>query len=189
MAPDIDRDGEIRRRIVAGDPAGMELLVEGYKDLVRGILVRFVGLDAADDLSQEVFLRAYTNMEGFRGEASLGWWISRIASNCGRRFLKRKKQVCIDIQSVVLEAPTPGPEDVCLQDADRARARRALHQIPGGDREILLLREVLGLSYDDIREKLALAHVGTVKSRLHKARESLRRAWGYRRAVQEGESA
>ena len=171
-----ERDRSILILCHAGDPAGLGQLYAAHAAGVRAFLARMVGADA-DDLTHEVFLRAAAHVGKFRGEASLGWWLTRIANNCAARHVARaRRQVPVPELEVRAETRS-GPEERALEAEDRRDARQALERLPSEDRQILMLREISGLSYEEIRDRLRLRVVGTVKSRLHKAREALRRAW------------
>lgn len=172
---------ELIRRLRRQEPAAQEELYQTQRSLVWHALSKIVGRNLAEDLVQEVFLRAYQHIEGFRGEASLRRWLLRIATNCA---LKRRQRLRCEeekIQSLPAPDPVPDPQERLLDDEARRDAAQALERLGDKDRRILALREIHGLSYDQIRVELDLDSVGTVKSRLHKARESLRAAYHARR--------
>jgi RNA polymerase sigma-70 factor (ECF subfamily) len=139
--------------------------------------------DEALDLSQEVFLRVFRTIHRFRGQSSLRTWIYRIAVNQARnrhRFWRRRHradQISLD-QHVAAhgDLPTekiPSPERVFAQKELAARLQAALDRLPFDQRTAIVLREIEGLSYDEIAFSLGLA-IGTVKSRLTRARRALR---------------
>jgi RNA polymerase sigma-70 factor (ECF subfamily) len=175
-----DEDRQLVDRVLSGDPGGLVELYARHAPSVRGMLVRMVGRDAAEDLVQEVFLRACAHLSTFRGDSGLRWWLCRIAANCGARHLRgvRHAPVALPEEPLVSDARTP--EDAVLAHEDRVQARHALARLGEDDRQLILLREIFGLSYEEIRERLSIPHLGTVRSRLHKAREALRRAWSTR---------
>jgi RNA polymerase sigma-70 factor (ECF subfamily) len=176
-------EGDLLERIRAGDEAALELLYRTYAAGVRATLTRVVGRGWADDLVQEVFLRAVVGLPTFRGESSLKHWLMRIAVNCGLKHLRSERSRPVSSIEDRLPCPQPGPEETALAAADRRQARDALQAVPAADRRILYLREVLGLPYETIQQHLELASTGTVKSRLHHARESIRRAWSLRKVA------
>jgi RNA polymerase sigma-70 factor (ECF subfamily) len=140
--------------------------------------------DEALDLSQEVFLRVFRTLHGFRGHSSLKTWIYRIVINQARnrqrwwRRRHRADQVSLD-QHVATHGDLRQPGDHTAPD--RAYARKqladrlwsALDRLPFDQRTVIVLREVDGLSYEDIAYSLGVA-IGTVKSRLTRARQTLR---------------
>jgi RNA polymerase sigma-70 factor (ECF subfamily) len=164
-------------RVLAGDEGAVAELYARHLPLVKSVLIRMVGRADADDLAQEVFVRALAHLGRFRQDASLKYWISRIAVHCGSRHLRGVRRA--ERRTLALEAPPgpPTPEDAVMEADERDSARQALARLPENDREILELRELLGLTYEEIQERLRVRHLGTVRSRLHKARESLRNAW------------
>jgi RNA polymerase sigma-70 factor (ECF subfamily) len=140
--------------------------------------------DEALDLSQEVFLRVFRTLPSFRGQSALKTWIYRIAINQARNrqrwWRRRRRSDQVQLEQHVLEhgdLQQPGDADA----PDRALARKematrlwaALDGLPFDQRTVIVLREIDGLSYDEIAESLGVA-VGTVKSRLTRARQTLR---------------
>ncbi|MGE0041514.1 MAG: sigma-70 family RNA polymerase sigma factor, partial [Vicinamibacterales bacterium] len=135
--------------------------------------------------SQEVFLRVFRTLHAFRGHAALRTWIYRIVINQARnrqrfwRRRRRKDQVSLDqhlLEHGDLQQPGDGdaPDRVLARKQMAARLWQALDGLPFDQRTVIVLREVDGLSYDEIAESLDVA-VGTVKSRLTRARQALRR--------------
>ena len=136
------------------------------------------------DLSQEVFLKVFRTLPQFRGQSTLRTWIYRIvinqASNRQRwwRRRKRSQQVAIDehtsMHGELRDAREFSMPDRVLQERETAgRVWRALDRLPFEQRAVIVLREIDGLSYEEIATSLNVA-VGTVKSRLARARETLR---------------
>jgi RNA polymerase sigma-70 factor (ECF subfamily) len=139
--------------------------------------------DEALDLSQEVFLRVFRTIHSFRGHSSLRTWIYRIAVNQARnrhRFWRRRHradQVSLDLH-VQTHGDFPcrgelGPDRVLAQKELADQLQRALDHLPFDQRTAIVLREVDGLTYEEIAYSLGVA-VGTVKSRLTRARQALR---------------
>jgi RNA polymerase sigma-70 factor (ECF subfamily) len=173
------------QRCAAGEEGACAELVSGHERMVYTLALHLLGdRDEALDLSQEVFLRVFRTIHGFRGQSSLKTWIYRIVINQARnrqRFWRRRRrsdQVSLD-QHVAEHGELTQPGDGT--SPDRALARKelasrlwsALNELPFDQRTVVVLREVDGLSYDEIAFSLGVA-VGTVKSRLTRARQTLR---------------
>jgi len=160
------------------EPGDRRREVAGERDRCRG-----VDREEALDLSQEVFLRVFRTIHRFRGQSSLRTWIYRIAVNQARnrhRFWRRRHradQVSLDqhvaAHGDVFSGFGPTPERVLAQKELAGRLQDALERLPFDQRTAIVLREVDGLSYEEIAFSLGLA-VGTVKSRLTRARQALR---------------
>jgi len=139
--------------------------------------------DEALDLSQEVFLRVFRTIYRFRGQSSLRTWIYRIAVNQARnrhRFWRRRHradQVSLDqhiaTHGELLSNGDSKPDRMFAQKELAERLQRALDHLPFDQRTAIVLREIDGLSYEEIAFSLGVA-VGTVKSRLTRARQALR---------------
>jgi len=166
-----------------GDPRAFARLVEVHERLVYGLAARLLGdSEEARDVSQEVFLQVFRTLDQFEGRSSLKTWIYRIAVNqCHnrRRWWQRRRRDRMVPLDVVTPAEEPregaecGPERQ-FQRSEQARVlQRALGALPFRQRAVLLLREVEGLSCEQTAEALGLP-VGTVKSRLSRARLALK---------------
>ncbi len=172
------------QRCAAGDEMAFAELVAEHQRMVVQLAMNLLGdRDEALDLSQEVFLRVFRTIVRFRGQSTLRTWIYRIAVNQARnrhRFWRRRHradQVSLDAHVAThgefrsgIEA---GPDHVLAQKELAARLQSALDALPFDQRTAIVLREVDGLSYDEIAYSLGVA-VGTVKSRLTRARQTLR---------------
>ena len=183
-----DREAALVQRCVAGDESASAELVAEHQRTVIQLAANLLGdREEALDVSQEVFLRVFRTLGRFRGHSSLRTWIYRIAVNQARnrhRFWRRRHrgdQVSLDqhvaAHGDVLSGPGPTPDRVLAQKELAARLRLALDRLPFEQRTAIVLREVDGLSYGEIAYSLDLA-VGTVKSRLTRARQALRAELG-----------
>jgi RNA polymerase sigma-70 factor (ECF subfamily) len=190
VGPSLDETALIER-FLSGDETAFDQIVERYQDLVFNLALRMLGRrDEAYDLSQEVFLQIYQKLGSFRREASLRTWIYRIVLNRAKnrqRWWRRRER---EMTAVTVEdAERQGSMELSTSVAvgvallpDRALERKELGKIlqeaiatlPFDQRTILLLKEIEGLSYEEISRTLDLA-IGTVKSRLARARKALRR--------------
>jgi RNA polymerase sigma-70 factor (ECF subfamily) len=179
------REASLIQRCVARDEYACAELVNEHQRMVYQLALNLLNdHNEALDLSQEVFLRVFRTIHAFRGQSSLRTWIYRIVVNQARnrqrwwRRRHRSQQVSLDqhIQDHgdLPETTNGGSPDRMLgqkQLADRIRV--ALDRLPFDQRTALVLREIDGLSYEEIGFSLGIA-VGTVKSRLARAREGLR---------------
>ncbi len=178
-----NNDQSLAQRAAAGDPAAFDQLVGRYQDRVYGLTHRLVGdADLAMDLSQETFLRAWRGIASFEGQSEFFTWLWRIARNVvishGRSESVRPKLVSNsggEEESVVHEpvAASPAPESRLVREDERRSLLRALRALPFEFREVLVLRDMEDRPYEEIAVLLQVP-LGTVRSRLHRARLALR---------------
>jgi RNA polymerase sigma-70 factor (ECF subfamily) len=183
--PDIaDREAVLIRRCVEGDAEACETVVAEHQRMVFLLGLHLLGdVEDARDLSQDVFLQVFRTIDRFRGQSALRTWIYRIAVNQARnrhRWWRRRRSDQISIEEHIQQHG-----DIPLADAgtvpDRVLDRKeladrvwgALETLPFDQRTAVILREIDGLSYEEIAFSLGVA-IGTVKSRLTRAREALR---------------
>jgi len=179
------REAALIQRCAVRDEDACAELVSEHQRMVYQLSLNLLGdHNEALDLSQEVFLRVFRTIHGFRGQSALRTWIYRIVVNQARnrqrwwRRRHRSQQVSLDEHirdhGELPEAGNGGSPDRALGQKQLAeRIRQALDHLPFDQRTALVLREIDGLSYEEIGFSLGIA-VGTVKSRLARARESLR---------------
>jgi RNA polymerase sigma factor (sigma-70 family) len=172
-------------RCLAGDDTAFDQIVLRYQDMVFSLSCRLLGgYDEAVDLSQEVFLQVYRKLSTFRRDASLRTWIYRIVINRAKNRQRWWKRRIGEMTALPIEEVEARPRSALTSDdiaPDEALARkergeilhRAIEKLPFDQRTILLLKEIDGLSYEEISTTLDLP-LGTVKSRLARARKSLR---------------
>jgi RNA polymerase sigma-70 factor, ECF subfamily len=163
-------------RLRAGDARAFEELVIGYQHRVFGVALRMLGSRAeAEEIAQEVFLRAYRAIREFRGEARLGTWLYGIAARlCLNRLASPDRRLARGDEALAdVAAPTPDAAGAAERAELDAALRAAIAELPEDRRLVLVLRDVEGLSYDEIAETLAI-DPGTVRSRLHRARLQLK---------------
>jgi RNA polymerase sigma-70 factor (ECF subfamily) len=184
-------EAQFLERLKAGDATAFNRLVEDRHGDIYALLVRLTDdPEEARDLTQETFLQAFRNIAGFRGDADLRTWLYRIAVNQARnrwRWWKRRRRD----RTVSLDAPASDERDTPLSaglsDGDArdpeeqalAREREtvllsALRTLSRTYREVIVLRDIEGLSYEEVAVALEL-NIGTVKSRLSRGRDELRR--------------
>lgn len=180
--PDPDVDLVARHR--AGDGRAFDEVYNRYAGMVYGLALRLsANPPEAEDLTQEVFLRIYRHLAGFRGSSSLKTWVYRVALNhCRSRFGRFRPPTQGLFEEGVEDAPqladpSRGPEENALsQDAAR-RVGEALARLPIAFREAVVLRDLEGLAYEEIAEATGV-RVGTVRSRIARGREQLRQILG-----------
>jgi RNA polymerase sigma-70 factor, ECF subfamily len=183
---DVDgREASLIQRCAAGDEDACSDLVSEHQRMVYQLSLNLLGdHNEALDLSQEVFLRVFRTLQGFRGQSALRTWIYRIVVNQARnrqrwwRRRYRSYQVSLDDHirdhgEFAAHENGGAPDRVLNQKQLAERIRLALDCLPFDQKSALVLREIDGLSYEEIGFSLGIA-VGTVKSRLARARETLR---------------
>jgi len=180
-------DWALVQQCASGDEVACARLVTDHQRMVYQLAMHLLGdPQEAQDLSQEVFLRVFRTLPQFRGQASLRTWIYRIvvnqASNRQRwwRRRHRSQQVALEEHAEqhgeLAESRNFASPDRVLQERETAgRVWKALDALPFDQRAVIVLREIDGLSYEEIAASIGVA-VGTVKSRLARARENLRLA-------------
>ena len=180
-----DSDQQLVERVQAGDKSAFDLLVRKYQHRVLKLVSRFVSDAAeAEDVSQEAFLKAYRALASFRGDSAFYTWLYRIAINTAKNALvsNRRRPVDFDLDlqdpeqydrhARLKEGDTP--EGVLLTEEIRMVVERAMEQLPEDLRTAIVLRELEGLSYEEIAEAMDCP-VGTVRSRIFRAREAIDR--------------
>ena len=168
-------DEALARRTVAGDLAAFGTLVERHREVVHRVAARIVGAKDADDVAQESFLRAFHRLGQFRGEATFRSWLLRITHNTALNALARRRgETHEDEAEAAADVPARGrtPAEELEVSERRERLLRKLEQLQPAHRAVLVLRELEGLSYEEIAE-ITNAPLGSVKGRLHRARREL----------------
>ena len=162
-------------RARAGDTAAFAALVRRHQDRVFSFILRMLDArDEAMELTQDVFVKAWQALPGWRPEARFSTWLLQIARNAALDQLRRRRLIQfapLDDGMDVADT-APGPEARYASRQRQALLENALQQIAAEHREILLLREVEDLSYGELAAVLGIAE-GTVKSRLARARAAL----------------
>ena len=182
-------DRELVERARKRDIAAFEELVTRYRSKVYGLAVRMMKDPSdAEEVLQESFLSAWQNLPNFRGESAFGSWLYRICANFCLMRLRRKKvetteaegqlpEPRFDSEGTLLGHPsydwTRGTEEKALDNELRVAIERATNALPDEHRTVFLLKDIEGLSYEEIAETLRTT-VPAVKSRLHRARLALR---------------
>jgi len=178
-----ENDQQLVQRVQKGDRSAFDLLVLKYQHRVLKLVGRFVSNPTeAEDVAQDAFLKAYRALPSFRGESAFYTWLYRIAINTAKNSLvaTRRRPVDFDLDlqdpeqfdrhARLKEVDTP--ERVLLTDEIREVVQGAMEQLPEDLRTAIVLRELDGLSYEEIAEAMDCP-VGTVRSRIFRAREAI----------------
>ena len=189
MASEEETEAQFVARLVARDEAAFNVLVTTYERRVFALVFRMLGRrDEAEDLAQEVFVQVFKAIDQFRGDSKLSTWIYRIAVNlCKNRakYLSRRHAGNQDdVDALAERAPLTAAKGVSVGGISRPDelvegmqlevvVKRAIALIDPDFREVLVLRDVEDLSYEEIASVTGLPD-GTVKSRIHRARAQLR---------------
>ena len=181
-----DSDAMLVERTVAGDQKAFELLVIKYQRRIQRLIGRMVrDVDLVEDIAQETFIRAYRALAQFRGEAQFYTWLYRIAINTAKKALmdlKRNPTVSEnayksddddETSRVENELTTSETPEAVLASKEIAEIiNAAMQDLPEEVREAITLREIEGLSYEEISEAMSCP-IGTVRSRIFRAREAI----------------
>jgi RNA polymerase sigma-70 factor (ECF subfamily) len=169
----LDDDFSLIQRFIEGDESTFKTLVQRHKDKIRNIIYLMLSTsDSVDDIAQDVLITVYKNLKSFRFESQFSTWLYRITVNKCKDHLRRVK-----IRSIFSSinndeqhpSYTPSPENKDVSEI----VHKAISQLPEKLRIPLLLKDIEGLSYQEISEAVN-CEIGTVKSRIFRAREGLR---------------
>jgi len=182
-------EAEFIENLKSGDAAAFDTLVLRYTNDIYALLYRLTeDAEEASDLTQETFLQTLKAIKNFRGEADLKTWLFRIAINESRNrfrwWTRRKREKTDSLDAPIGESQTPvhetmsgssaNPEETILQREREKVLTKALRDLPVIFREAVVLCDIEGLSYEQIAAALEI-NIGTVKSRIARGREELRR--------------
>jgi RNA polymerase sigma-70 factor, ECF subfamily len=179
LPSDMDQDKDLIARTLAGENAAFDALLTRYRNRIFGLLVHMVrDGQEADDMAQEVFVRAYYGLKNFRGECSFFTWLYRIAANVlytqTRRAARRRQIHEQAWQEITRRSACRTPAEAAESGELQELVMRALPLIDVRLREVLVLRDLEGFEEAEVAQLLKVPR-GTVKSRLFRAREDLRR--------------
>jgi len=181
LSPQLDVD--LVRRVQGGDSAAFDLLVRKYQHRIVALIGRYIAdWSECQDVAQETFLRAYRALGNFRGDAQFYTWLHRIAVNTAKNHLvahnRRPPTDDIDIgdaenfESGLRLRDTDTPERELMRQQLEQTVMRAVEALPEELRQAITLREVDGLSYEEIAQQMDCP-IGTVRSRIFRAREAI----------------
>ncbi len=176
-------DQELVARVKRGDKAAFDLLVRKYQHRVAKLVGRYVyDRTEVEDVTQEVFIKAYRALEGFRGESAFYTWLYRIAVNTAKNYLvfQGRRLPAADMEAEEAELTAEGqalreittPEHNLLTEEIARTVSRVLESLPEDLRTAITLREIEGLSYEEIAA-IMQCPIGTVRSRIFRAREAI----------------
>jgi len=178
-------DLELVRRVQRGERGAFDLLVLRYQHKVVKLVARLLRDPAeAEDVAQEAFVKAYRAIGSFRGDSAFYTWLYRIAVNTARNTMASRQRRPVDYEADLSESQQSAvesrmrhldtPEAAALTDEIHRTVNRAVEELPEDLRTAIILREIEGLSYEEIAEAMDCP-VGTVRSRIFRAREAIDR--------------
>lgn len=178
-----DSDAKLVEMVQRGDRSAFNVLVLKYQHKVLKLVTRYVRDPVeAEDIAQEAFIKAYRALPSFRGESAFYTWLYRIAANTAKNVLASSRRRLVDYDldlqdpddyaAQVLLKDSDTPEGMLLTEEIRQTVTEAMQQLPDDLREAITLRELEGLSYEEIAEVMECP-VGTVRSRIFRAREAI----------------
>jgi RNA polymerase sigma-70 factor (ECF subfamily) len=176
-------DKELVKRVQKGEKGAFDLLVLKYEHKIVNLVMRYVrDPEMALDITQEAFIKAYRALPRFRGDSAFYTWLYRIAVNTAKNYLAAQRRRPMDIE-LDLQDPeqyglhaklkeTDTPEGVALGQELQETLERAIGALPEDLRQAIILRELDGMSYEEIAQTMDCP-VGTVRSRIFRARDAI----------------
>ncbi len=176
-------DKQLVKRVQKGDKGAFDLLVLKYQHKIVNLVMRYVrDPEMALDITQDAFIKAYRALPRFRGDSAFYTWIYRIAVNTAKNYLAAQRRRPMDIE-LDLQDPeqydlhaklkeTDTPEAVAISDEVQEILERAIAALPEDLRTAIILRELDGMSYEEIAQTMDCP-VGTVRSRIFRARDAI----------------
>jgi len=178
-----ETDLELVKRVQKGQKGAFDLLVLKYEHKIVNLVMRYVrDPETALDISQEAFIKAYRALPRFRGDSAFYTWLYRIAVNTAKNYLASQRRRPMDVE-LDLQDPeqyglhaklkeTDTPEAISLSKELQEILERAIHALPDDLKTAIILRELDGMSYEEIAETMDCP-VGTVRSRIFRARDAI----------------
>ena len=179
-------DQDLLDRARNGDATAFDTIVDRYERRVFAVALRICRHhEDARDVTQDVFVTALRALKGFRGEAQLSTWLHRVAVNASLDLVRKRRRRDHSSTDDLAEqaSPEPGPEFEAIQAVRAREVHRALGLIPPDQRALIVLHDLQGLDYAECAEALEIP-LGTVKSRLHRARLALAHRLGHLRETE-----
>jgi len=183
LPKDVELDQELVRRVQRGDSAAFDALVRKYQHRITALIGRYIpDWSECQDVAQETFIRAYRALPNFRGDAQFYTWLHRIAVNTAKNYLvaQNRRPPTDDVDAGDAEQfdtgtrlrDTDTPERELMRQELEQTVMKAVSALPEELRSAITMREVEGLSYDEIAQKMGCP-IGTVRSRIFRAREAI----------------
>lgn len=174
-------DAELVKRVQSGDSAAFDLLVQKYQHKVVNLIGRFVSDQAeCQDIAQDAFIKAFRAIDSFRGDSQFYTWLYRIAANTAKNHLasraRKSPAYAVDVDDAEHFEGESGlkdyanPENMLLTEEIKATVFSAIEKLPDDLKSAITLREIDGLSYEEIAEVMDCP-IGTVRSRIFRARD------------------
>ncbi len=192
-AQEVAFDQELVNRFKGGDQVAFDEMVSRYWDRIYGMVNQLLrNSQDAEEVTQDAFIRAHRGLANFRGDSAFSTWLYQIATNLARNrywyWWRRKRDKSVSFDAPVsadnattladlIPAETETPDDITVTQEFIDRIAQGMEKLSAKHREILTLRNIKNLSYEEIADILSIS-VGTVKSRIARARESLRSKLG-----------
>lgn len=178
MVSEAISDAECVRKLQRGETDAFETLIRRHQKTIFNLVYRMLGdYDEAAEISQEAFLSAYRAIGNFRGDANFSTWLYRIALNHAttrRKSLNTRQQRSVPMENTEPASdPHPGPAESMEKKEIRQRVQQALNRLDPDDAAVILLRDLQDVPYEEVARVLEIP-IGTVKSRLHRARLALK---------------
>ncbi|HEY5802860.1 MAG TPA: RNA polymerase sigma factor RpoE [Lysobacter sp.] len=183
LPKDVELDQQLVERIQRGDSAAFDALVRKYQHRITALIGRYISdWSECQDVAQETFIRAYRALPNFRGDAQFYTWLHRIAVNTAKNYLvaQNRRPPTDDVDAGDAEQfdtgtrlrDTDTPEHELLRQEIERTLMRVVEALPEELRTAITMREMDGLSYDEIAQKMGCP-IGTVRSRIFRAREAI----------------
>lgn len=173
-------ENKLIERASGGDPSAFNRLMEAHERRMYAVALRMCGnREDAQDCLQEAMLRIYRSISSFKGQSSFGTWVYRITMNTCLDELRRKKNKQSTSLDGLLDTgwspqdESASPEKHAVQSETRRLLHQAIQDLPEDMRSAIVLRDIQGLSYEEIAQALDI-NVGTIKSRISRGRDKLR---------------
>lgn len=176
-------DSELVKRVQQGDKKAFDILVQKYQQKLVNLISRFVSDHAeCHDVAQEAFIKAYRAIGNFRGDSQFYTWLYRIAANTAKNHLasrsRKSPAYSVDVEDAEHYSGESGlkdytnPENLLLTDEIKQTVFKAIEALPDDLKSAITLREIEGLSYEEIAEVMDCP-IGTVRSRIFRARDAI----------------
>lgn len=171
---DITEVSDAISRCKRGESEAWEVIINSYSKPVYNIALNFIAdRDVAADITQDIFLKLYHNIDKFKEEKNFSAWLFTLSRNyCIDYWRKNKRYLQCDALDEKMSADTPTPEQDAIRDAEIARLRKSIALLDPDLRIFLIMRDILNLTYQQIAGKFGVPE-GTVKSRINRARIKL----------------